>query len=380
MISHHQISREAEDLADPTAPVSEGILLSSSVDEVLIVDPMTGDEVGDIAASTIADAETALKRFHEYEQTGRWTAMSPSERTDLMERLVGIFEEHGDSLAELATLESGTPIKFSKQIHVADPLAIMRDHAARRMHTQGDKPIAIIGYHQPLMFIVRAIMATLEHGRPCIIVASPLAPLTSIAFMNCILEADLPKGVVHMLLGTPDVIDSLARSAGDRIVNTAPGGTDSGSTPMVIERSSPSESDTLTVCRNTVLGYSTVPGQRPGVPHLFVDAEEFERYETAMAQVVQSLVVGDPWDIATDVGPLIRAEEGQLLSNYVAEIEDLGATVIQGMQSQDADHFPVPTFIHGLTDSRAAMNNTLCAPIAAVFTYDGATTASGTFD
>lgn len=380
MISHPQISREAEDLADPTAPVSEGILLSSSVDEVVIVDPITGDDVGDIAASTTADAETALKRFHEYEQTGRWTAMSPSERTDLMERLVGILDEHGDSIAELATLESGTPTKFSKQIHVADPLAIMRDPSAHQIPAQGDTPIAIIGYHQPLVFIAQTIMATLEHGRPCIIVASPLAPLTSIAFMNCLLEADLPKGVVHMLLGAPEVIDSLARSAGDRIVNTAPGGADSGSTPIVIERSSPGESDALTICRNTLLGYSTVPGQRPGVPHLFVDAEEIEQYKTAMAQVVQSLVVGDPWDVATDVGPFIRAEEGQLLSTYVAEMQELGASVTQAMQSQDADHFPVPTLIHGVTDPRAAMNNTLCAPIAAVFTYDGDSTASITVD
>lgn len=371
MISHPRISLESEDLADPTAPVSEGILLSSSVDEVLVIDPMTGHEIGDIAASNKADAETALKRYQEYERTGGWFALSPHDRMSLLDRLAGIFEDHGDSIAELATLESGTPSQFSYHTHVAGPLAIMRSAASGGSRSVEPKSIAIIGYHQPLVFLAQTVMTALEQGRPSIIVASPLAPLTSIAFMNCLLEADLPKGVVHMVLGTPAVIESMLAAAPDQIMDTAPGGVDAGSHPFVIERNSQTDNSVGDFCRNVLLGYSTVPGRRPGVPHLFVSAEEFDHYRGAMSEVINSVVVGDPWDAATDVGPLIRPAESDSISNYLKDMRELGADFTQAAHSVDTDIFPVPTLVHGLSDPREAMNNTMCAPVATIFSFEG---------
>lgn len=371
MISHPRISLEAEDLADPTAPVSEGILLSSSVDEVLVIDPMTAEEIGDIAASNSADSETALKRFHEYEHSGTWVALSPPERMSLMDRLAGIFENHGKAIAELATLESGTPSKFSYQTQVASPLAIMCAAASPSSRAFENKSIAVIGYHQPLVFLAQTVMMALEQGRPSIIVASPLAPLTSIAFMNCLLEADLPKGVVHLVVGTPAVIESLSISAPDQIVDTTPGGADSGSVPIVIERDSQADGSAVVVCRNALLGHTTVPGRRPGVPHLFVPVNEFDQYQAAMAEVISSVVVGDPWDAATEVGPLIRPTEGEIISSYLEEMRGRGAHLTQAPGSLDRDIFPVPTLVRGLSDPREAWNNTICAPVATIFTYEG---------
>lgn len=371
MISHPRLQLEAEDLADPAAPVSEGILLSSSVDEVLVIDPMTGEEIGDIAASNGADLETALRRFHDYEQNGSWVGLSSQDRMSLMDRLVGIFENHGESIAELATLESGTPSQFSYQTHVAGPLAIMRATASLSSHSIENKSIAIIGYHQPLAFLAQTVIMALEQGRPSIIVASPLAPLTSIAFMNCLLEADLPKGVVHMVLGTPTVIESLLISAPDQIVDNSPGGADAGSVPIVIEPESQTDDSVSVICRNTLLGHSTVPGRRPGVPHLFVPVKDFDLYQMAMTEVINSLVVGDPWDAATEVGPIIRPVEGGGISSYLEGMKGLGARLIQTPESLDKNIFPVPTLVHNLSDPRVAMNNTICAPVAAVFTYEG---------
>lgn len=370
MISHPRISLESEDLADPTAPVSEGILLSSSVEEVLLVDPLTADEIGDIAESNRADAETVLKRFHDYEQSGRWTTMSPHDRAILLDRFVGVFEEHGDSLAELGTLESGTPTQFSYQLHVAEPLAIMQAGIGASQTSGDGKSIAIIGYHQPLVFAAQTVIKALVEGRPSVIVASPLAPLTVIAFMNFLLEADLPKGVVHMVLGTPSVIELMQASVPDRIVDTAPGGANSCPVPIVIERNSKTAESAITVCRNALLGYSTQPGQRPGVPHLFVSTEEADHYRQAMVEAVNSLVVGNPWDTATEVGPLIRPDEGRSIAEYLVSMQELGATLTQSSRELDSEYFPVPTLIHGLTDPREVMNNTICAPVAAIFEFD----------
>ena len=371
MIAHPRISIEAEDLADPTAPVSEGLLLSSSVDEVLLIDPVLGEEIGDIAASNVADAETTIKRFREYENSGRWVAMSADERASLLERLAGVFDGHADAIAELGTLESGTPTQFSHQIHVAAPRDLIQASAENALVDSGShdgSSVAIIGYHQPLIFSLTTVMRALAQGRPSIIIASPLAPLTTIAFMNCLLEADLPKGAVHMIIGSESVINfTLANMSPELIDNSAPGGSSSGPIPIFVGADGIAEESALTVCRNALLGHYTVPGRLPGVTHLVVSSQEADSYHEAMTEVLNSMVIGDPWESTTDVGPLIRPQEAESVAAYVNALRDLGGNVDTGSQSEEPEIYATPTVIRGLTDPRAAMNNSLCAPIAVTF-------------
>ena len=225
MIDHPNLSMDALDLVDPTAPVSEGILLSSSIDEIELEDPATGDPIGEVAESNEADALATIKRARAQAEDGRWSQMSPDERQSLIDRLVGVMESRAEALAEIGTLESGTPVSYSSGIHVQAPLDVLRRVTASTNDPGLD--IAVIGSHQPMYAAMQTVADSLGRGRASVVVPTAIAPLSTIALMNCLLEADLPKGVVSAVLGTPDVLTVIrscaAEVAADTLRDSSPG-------------------------------------------------------------------------------------------------------------------------------------------------------------
>ena len=362
MIDHANLSIDAIDLADPTAPVSEALLLSSSVDEIELADLATGELIGEVAASNTADAETVLKRARGQAEDGRWSQMSTEERRVLLERLAGVLEDKADALAELATLESGTPVSMSRSVHVDTPLQVLRD--AEVAPAEHGLDAAILGVNQPMYFALRTIATSLAAGHGTVIVPSILAPLTTVALMNCLLEADLPKGVVSAVYGTSDVLNVIrASNAFSTFTDVGPGGIDAGPTPIL--QLPGSEVDVA--LHRALLGYQKTPGWRTGVAHLLIPEDEQDTYLSVAAEVTDALTVGDPWEAGTDIGPIPGGTSA--VTRYLAELTAGGAILEQGDEPEDAEHFAAPSVVAGPFDPSAAMNGDFNAPIVCLLPF-----------
>lgn len=368
MIDHANLSIDAIDLADPTAPVSEALLLSSSVEEIELLDPTTGDPIGEVAESNTADAESAMKRARAQADDGRWSQMSAEERQALIDRLIGVIEDRADALVELATLESGTPVAFSRAVHIDSPLHFLRE--ANAVPTDHGLDVAIIGVNQPMFFALRSIAASLAAGRASLIVPSPLAPLTTIALMNCLLEADLPKGVVSAVYGTSDVLDAIrANDLLSTLTDVGPGGVDAGSTPVLQMPGS----DVDAALRSAVLGYQNTPGWRTGTAHLLVPMDEQDDYLAAAADLVNTFIVGDPWQTDTEIGPIPGGTGA--INRYLSGLTTSGAISAQGSEPDDPEHYTAPSFVTGLRDPSAGANDEICAPVVCLIGYPDVETA-----
>jgi len=371
VIDHLNLSMDALDLVDPTAPVSEGILLSSSVDDIELEDPATGDAIGEIAQSNEADALATIKRARAQANEGRWAHMSADERGSLIERLVGVMEGKADALAEIGTLERGTPVAYSAAIHVNAPLDLLRRVAPSA--TDPGLDVAVIGSHQPMYVAMKTVADSLGCGRVSVIVPATIAPLSTIALMNCLLEADLPKGVVSAVLGTPDVLTAIRNDASgvttDTLLDVSPGGPGSGSTPLLQMPGS----DATDALRTALLAYQCTPGWRPGAAHLLVPMGELDEYMSAASDIVTALQVGDPWQDSTSIGPIPGGTEA--VTTYLDNLESSGATLSAGPNSEDDQRFIAATVSGGLDDVSLALNDSICAPVACIIGYSDAATA-----
>lgn len=368
MIDHANLSIDALDLADPTAPVSEALLLSSSVEEIELLDPATGDPIGEVAESNTADAESAIKRARAQADDGRWSQMSAEDRHVLINRVVGVIEDRAEALAELATLESGTPVAFSRAVHIEAPLRSLREVNA--VPTDHGLDVAIIGVNQPLFFTMQTVAASLAAGRASMIVPSPLAPLTTIALMNCLLEADLPKGVVSAVYGAPDVLKVIRSSdVFSTLIDVSPAGAQAGSTPILQMPGS----DVDAALRDAVLAYQNTPGWRTGIAHLLVPADELDQYQSAAADLVDALIVGDPWQPDTEVGPVPGGTAA--ITRYLDGLTADGAAVEQGSAPDDPEHYTAPSLVTGIQGPRVGANDEICAPVVCMVAYPDVETA-----
>lgn len=362
MIDHANLSVDAIDLADPTAPVSEALLLSSSVEEIDLLDPTSGESIGEVAESSAADAEATMKRARAQADDGRWSQMGPHERQSLLERLIAVMDDKADALTELGTLESGTPIAYSRSIHVDAPLRLLREASARP--TENGLDVVVLPVNQPTYFAMRTVAASLAAGRATVIVPSPLASLTTIALMNCLLEADLPKGVVSAVLGTPDVLSTIRSSeAFSSLLDVGSGGADAGATPILQVPGA----DVDVTLKDALLAHQNAPGWRTGLAHLLVPEDELDDYLARASDLVDALSVGDPWSPDTQIGSIPGGS--QALNTYLADLTSGSARLTQGAEPEDPRHFLAPTVVSGLTDPKSAASGAFAGPVACVIAY-----------
>jgi aldehyde dehydrogenase (NAD+)/betaine-aldehyde dehydrogenase len=246
---------------------------------------------------------------------------------------------------------------------------------------------AITPYNYPVNMISWKVAPALAAGCSVVLLPSPRGALCSVAFVRLAEEAGLPPGVLNLVPGDPAVGERLAShpdvdmvtftgsNAVGSAVMTAAAPTNKklvlelgGKSPTVVlpgadvDRAVPAS--VLRFCRNAGQGC----GATTRVLVHRDDATEF--LEKARA-FVESLPVGDPYDEATEVGPLISAEHRHRVEGYVSRALANGATVLAGGGRPAGDGFFVnPLLLGNVHPDDEIAQDELFAPVAVVFVYD----------
>ena len=109
------LSASARDLlGDVDELVSQGWIAATGPASLDVVDPSTGSTVGSVPASSAADVSTAVTRARTAFDSGAWSSLSPAERSRRLHRLTDVLTSHASELAEIGTLEVGSPITLSR--------------------------------------------------------------------------------------------------------------------------------------------------------------------------------------------------------------------------------------------------------------------------
>jgi RHH-type proline utilization regulon transcriptional repressor/proline dehydrogenase/delta 1-pyrroline-5-carboxylate dehydrogenase len=323
-----------------------------------VKNPATGARVGFVTEAARADVDTALRLAEP------WAAAAP-ERAEMLRRVADLYEaEFGPIFALLAREAGKTPADAVSELREAvDFLRYYAGGAAGLAHPARGVFACISPWNFPLAIFTGQIAAALAAGNGVLAKPAEQTPLIAAFAVGLMHRAGVPASALQLLPGDGAVGAMLTTDA--RVAGVAfTGGTDTalkiratmaehlapgapliaetgGLNAMIVDSTALPEQ----AVRDILASSFQSAGQRCSALRCLYLQEDVAKPVTEMLfGAMEDLALGDPWDLATDVGPVIDAEAQAGIAAYVAAARSEGR-VLKEMAAPAVGTFVGPTVI-----------------------------------
>jgi acyl-CoA reductase-like NAD-dependent aldehyde dehydrogenase len=367
--------------------------------------PATGEQLGTVPQGDREDARRAIAAAADAADS--WSRLTAFERAAKMHAVGDLIEARRDELARTLTLDQGKPLKAEAFDEVDELVEYWRMAAEDAKRLGGELPnsfspgkrvmlarrargvVGVISpWNWPYTMPAELIAPALACGNTVVWTPAPSTALCAVALAECIVDADLPAGVFNLVTGPgPLVGDEIARHPGTNgvafIGSTATGRSVAaaaagkatllemgGNGPLVLLDDGDVEAAveaTLTACF-LCAGQSCTAGER-----ILVHRAVYDEYvERLGRRVVEQILLGDPFDEHTTMGPLNNEPVAVKMDEHVGDAVDRGASIVTG--GARGQGFPThlywqPTVLSGVpAGARVAVEETFgpVAPVVAI--------------
>lgn len=363
-----------------------------------ILNPATGETITTVPATTPAQVDAAVTRAAAAQRG--WAAAAPADRARLLRRFAALVDTHTEELARLEVREAGHTIGNARW--EAGNVRDLLDYAAggverltgRQIPVAGGidvtflEPLGVIGvivpWNFPMPIAGWGAAPALAAGNAVIIKPAETTPLTALRLAELALEAGLPEHLLQVLPGAGDIAgNALVEHPGvAKIVFT--GSTRVGRQIMAkcaerVKRvtlelggKSPNivfaDADLEQAAATAPMSFLDNAGQDCCArTRILVQREVYDRFLDLLAPALSAVVVGDPADEATQMGPLISAVQLERVRSYVPD----GAPALRGSAPVGPGFwFPPTVLTEAPADSPAAVQEVF-GPVAVVLPFDG---------
>ena len=368
------------------------------------IDPTTRAVVREVPAATPAEITAVIDRADAAYTS--WKEYTLAERADVLRRVAAHMREHTDELAPLMTEEMGKPIgeargEVGKAAWAAEHYA---EHAPAYLadeHLDSDATssyvqylplgpvLGILPWNAPFWVAFRFCAPALMAGNTCVMKHDPHVPGCAAALEEVFRAVGAPEGVFQTLLAQTEDVEQAIRDPRIRAVSFT--GSDRGGAqvaaiaaseikPAVLELGGsdpcivladadlPRAAEVSALSRIINAGQSCIAAKR-----VIVERSVHDEFVRLLAAQLRDLVVGDPRDPATAVGPIAREELRESLHRQVTSSVEAGATCVLGgeMPPGEGLFYPV-TLLTGVEPGMAACTEETFGPIAVVMAADDA--------
>ncbi len=367
--------------------------------------PANGEVIATIPQGDREDARRAIGAARE--AADGWANLTAFERAAKMHVIGDIIEGRRDDLARTLTLDQGKPLRAEAYDEVDELIEYWRMAAEDAKRLGGElpnsvspgkrvllvrRPRGVVGvispWNWPYTMPAELIAPALACGNSVVWTPAPSTALCAVALAHCIVDAELPPGVFNLVTGPGPVVgDEIARNPGTdglafigstgtgRLVAQAAAGKATllemgGNGPLVVMDDANLEAAaeaTLTACF-LCAGQSCTAGERLLVHRAVKD----EFVDLLARRVTERILLGNPFDEATTMGPLNNEPVALKMDEHVGDAVARGASVVAG--GSRASGFPTtlywePTVLSDVpADSRVAVEETFgpVAPVVAI--------------
>lgn len=373
-----------------------------------VVSPVTEQLAGHVAKAAAADVERAVAAARQAFDTGPWPSLPPAERAEYLNRLARALQERAEDLAHAWTgqigvvhafAQAGTGLgieMFAFQARNASTYAWTEERPTMYPDSIGmivREPVGVVAtiapWNAPFFSMAIKVAPALMAGCTVIMKPSPESALEAYILAECCEKAGIPAGVVNLLTADRDVAHHLVQQAGvDKVsfTGSTAAGKIIGATcaervarcslelggksaailldDIDVEAAAAILAPTLIqlsgqVCSN--LTRFLVPKAREGA---FVEA---------MVHHLEAIRIGDPYDDATQMGPIAMQRQRERIEGYVGKALDEGARLATGGKRParlDSGFFFEPTLFTQVDNRSTIAREEIFGPVAGVTTYD----------
>jgi RHH-type proline utilization regulon transcriptional repressor/proline dehydrogenase/delta 1-pyrroline-5-carboxylate dehydrogenase len=364
-------------------------------------------EVGTVYEASADDVDRMVRAAHAAQV--RWDASGGEARARLLERAADLYEEHREELWSLCIREAGKTLPDAV-LEVREAVDFLRFYAseARRQFT-GPLPLpgptgehnelrlhgrgvfaCISPWNFPLAIFTGPIAAALAAGNTAIAKPAEQTPLIGAFAVELMHRAGIPKDVVQLAPGDGRVGGALTAhpllagvaftgSTGTaRIINRTLADRDGPIIPFIAETGGQNamivDSSALPeqVTRDVISSAFQSAGQRCSACRVvFVQEDVADIMVGMIAGAAEALKVGDPRDLATDVGPVIDEEAKKALDDHLAWLDKNAKRVMRLAVPNEAAHgsFVAPAIYE--ISSLSELNRENFGPLLHVIRFNG---------
>ena len=353
--------------------------------------PARPDEVvGHVIEAAPEDIEAALKAARD--GAAAWAETSVDERARRLCRVAELYEEHASELFALAAREAGKTLPdcvaevrevcdFAR-FYVGEALSL---HRERRCTPRG-VIVCISPWNFPLAIFSGQILGALAAGNAVIAKPAEQTPLIAARAVALMHEAGIPPDALQLLpgdgasvgaalcadpridgvcfTGSTETARLIDRAMAKNLAPEAPLIAETGGlNAMVVDSTALPEQ----AVRDIVASAFQSAGQRcSALRILYIQREVEERILEMLFGAMDALRVGDPWDLATDIGPVIDQDARDRIEAHCAEAEQEGRLLKRLAAPEDGIFVP-PTVLR--VQGIEALEEEVFGPVLHVATF-----------
>ncbi len=338
-----------------------------------------------------------------------WSRMAAADRGRILLRLADLIEMHADELARLESLDTGHPLRDSRNLDVPRTAACFRYFGGMADKFQGEtipveagflnytlrEPLGVVGqvvpWNFPLMFTAWKMGPALAAGNCVVLKPAEITPLSALRIAELMAEAGMPDGVVNVLPGLgavagqhiaehPDIAKVAftgSTAIGRRIVQASAGNLKKvqlelgGKGANIVFEDADLDAavngSAWAIFHNQ--GQACIAGSRLMLHERIADA-----FLDRFVPLAQSVRLGNPLDASTEMGPLTSAQHRDRVLGYVAEARAQGGEVLSGGRppadaALSAGCYIEPTIVCARSERDRIAQEEVFGPFVTVLTF-----------
>ena len=349
------------------------------------------DLVGHVTLSAAADVQAALKAARS--GAAAWAAKSVEERARRVRRVADLYEAHAAELFALAAREAGKTWQDAVgEVREACDFARFYANEALRENAGGQRsPRGVIAcispWNFPLAIFSGQILAAVAAGNAAVAKPAEQTPLIAARAVSLMHEAGIPRDVVQLLpgegasvgaaltrdprvdgvcfTGSTATAQRIDRAMAEHLAPDAPLIAETGGlNAMIVDSTALPEQ----AVRDVLASAFQSAGQRcSALRVLYVQREVEDRILEMLFGAIDELRIGDPWSLATDVGPIIDEAARDRIESYCRRAQGEGRLLKRHVFPGEGLFVP-PTVLR--VEGIESLSEEIFGPVLHVATYD----------
>ena len=377
----------------------------SSPGRTSVISPSTEQVIAEVPDVGAGDVDAAVRAARRSFAEGGWRTMSTADRVDVLERALQLLEPQLNAIGTAVTAQMGLPTAFAGMVI---PSAVSTGRyfldVARTERTTELRPgqsaaavvkepvgvvVSIAPWNGPFNSTIAKTIPALAAGCSVVYKPAPETPLDAFHVAEAFVEAGVPAGVFNLITGgreagralvahpEVDMVSFTGSTATGREIGAECGRSFKrvqlelgGKSAAIIIK----DADLAVAIQGLAMGAFFNTGQLcASYSRILAPRSRYGEVVDALVAAAEAHVVGDPFDPATTMGPLVSQRQREKVEGYIAAGQDEGAKLLTGggrPKDLDKGWYVQPTVFGSVDNSMRICREEIFGPVAAVLSYD----------